>query len=263
LAAFLKQPEFLQKSYNKTGEARASEALCNSSIEIFRATFLTKLEKDFQADLDLAPHSSCLVENAKTHRLFELAMKQNIIQDTKKMSKRKRKKALKALENAMEKKIEIVITLCIADKIFGDLFDETYATAYAEVNSTNTTEEDLKYEYCSKKYMVDNNLFNPDYQVNLNPRNVNVSNLNCDEIVQNMITEAIDELKEEFEEESERVSKRKMKCVTKAIRSSRYYETLYNVLMLVEIEISDEEKAKERTKFIQNMKDMYERIIKC
>lgn len=263
MAAYLKQHEFPQKSLNRTGETRASEVLCYAQIELLRETFLTELDKELQADEELAPHASCLVEKANTSAMFELSMKQILIQDTKKMSKRKMKKALKAIEYAMEKKLEIAVALCTADKVFGEMFDEAYAIAYAEVNTSNFTEEDLKFTYCSKKYMVDNNLFNHSYQVNLNSKNVNVSYLNCDEIVQNLIREAVDELKEAFEEESERVSKRKMKCISNAIRNSWYYETLFNVIILAEIGLSEKDKANERIKFIRSMENIYENVMKC
>ena len=251
---------FRQKSFKSTYNGTE----CDTKIEEFYSRFYTTLENELKADEDFAPHVTCLIENLKKSDLAELSMKRAVYESirkfNKKFSKRKLKKALKAIDYAVEKKMTIAVVLCTSSDVFGELFDE----AYDDANSTDSSkEETLEDDYCERKYMVDNNFTNPAYQVNLNPKNVNVSAINCDEIIENSIKEAVDELSKEFKDELKRPSQRASQCIAKVIRSNHYFENVMRIAMLGEIGISDEDKAEERKQFIDNMKQLYEKILKC
>lgn len=264
MSNYLRTQKLLERSHhfrrNKENKITTNGTQCDVQIAFYRNTFYTEMENDLKEDEDLAPQADCLVENLRKSDLAEFSMKRLVYENSRKMSKRKLKKALKAIDYAIEKRTETAVTLCTSDKVFGDMFDATYANA----NTTDSSEEETPEEdYCERKYMVDNNFINPAYHVSLNPKNVNVSNLNCDEIVEHSITEAVNELRGEFEDELERPSKRTLKCVTKAIRTGHYFESIARIVMLGEIGISDTDKAEERKKFIDGMKQLYENVLKC
>lgn len=157
--------------------------------------------------------------------------------------------------------MEAAVKLCTTEEEFGKLFDELYASA----NQTDNGEEDSPQEdYCMRKYMVDKNFISSTvYKVNLNPLNIDVSGIACDEIIENLIQESVDELKEEFEDVVKRPSKRTTKCVTKTIRSLHFFEANVKVVVLGEVGISDENKIKEKAIYIESMKALYENILKC
>jgi hypothetical protein len=70
-------------------------------------------------------------------------------------------------------------------------------------------------------------------------------------------------MKDQFVEDHRRPSKRTTRCIMKAMTSSKYFENSIKVVMLGEVEISDEHKAKERKNLIENMRDMYDNIFHC
>lgn len=262
LESYLRSENFIEKYHlirQKSAMNSSDKEECYEQVSDLREKIYAVLGKELEESDDLAPHGTCLIENFKKSQTAELLMKIFVYENAK-MSKRKLRKALRALEYALEKRLEAAKKLCTANKVFGDMFDATYANA----NSTDSSEEDEPEEdYCERKYMVDNNFIHSRYHVNLNPKNVNVSNLNCDEIVKDSINDAVDELLEEFPNDSPNRSKRMRKCLSKAYRDGHYFENIARAVMLGEIGISETDKAEERRKFIDNMKQLYEDILKC
>jgi hypothetical protein len=264
---YLQENKMLDKGFRykikKDTNEVAMLTTCSADLDEYREMFYTELANELKADDDLAENSDCLIEQVKQQHLAEVAMKRHVYENTRKMSKRKRKKSLRAIDYALEKKMEVAVKLCTTDEVFGELFDALYASSNS-TDSSEEKEESRQEDYCTRKYMVDNNFINTTvYSVTLNPENIDVSSLKCDDIMEATIKEAEDELKEEFEEEFERPSKRTMKCVVKAMRSNHFFENNVRVSILGEIKISDDAKIQERAKFIELMKDLYENILKC
>jgi hypothetical protein len=256
------------------GEAPAvGSNQCETSLNEYRDLFYTELTTELKAEEELASTAECIVEQAKKLHLAEVAMKRHVYENTRKMSRRKRKKSMRAIDYAIEKKMEVAVKLCTTDETFGELFDALYASdnssdskenkvdsSESEEGGTSEKEED----YCTRKYMIDNGFINTTlYDVNLNPENIDVTGLKCEEIVEAAKLQALTEIKEEFVDEHRRPSKRTTRCIMKALTLGKHYENSIKVAILGEIKISDELKAEERKNFIENMKEMYDNILKC
>lgn len=269
---YLKEHKMLDKGYRyKPKKDKKSEnevalpgSECEPRLIAYRDIFYTELAAELSAEEELAAHAECMIEQLKSLHLAEVAMKQYVYENTRKMSKRKRKKSLKAIEYALEKKMEVAVKLCATDEVFGELFDALFVSDNSTNSSEEETSESLKEDYCTRKYMVDNGFINTTvYSVTLNPKNVDTAELDCDEIVEASKLHAMEEIQEEFEEEFERPSKRTLKCISKAMKSNHFFENSVRVAILAESKIPDEFKAAEREKFVETMKQMYDDILKC
>jgi len=234
---------------------------CDVHLKNFRDKYYEEAARAIKADEDLSENVDCLIEQMRKFHVAEVSMKLLVYKHSKKLSKRKQKKALRAIDFAIEKKMETAVKLCTTQEEFGKLFDELYSSA----NQTDDGEEDSPQEdYCMRKYMVDKNFINSTvYKVNLNPLNIDVSGIDCDEIIENSIQESVDELKHEFDDVVKRPSKRTTKCITKTIRSFNFFEANVKVVVLGEVGITDENKIKEKAIYIESMKALYENILKC
>lgn len=247
---------------------------CELKLNEYREMFYTELTTELKADEEFITTADCIVEQAKSLHLAEVAMKRHVYENTRRMSRRKRKKSMRAIDYAIEKKMEVAVKLCTTDEVFGELFDSLYASDNSTDSSkenkvdSNTSEEEETSEkgedYCTRKYMIDNGFINTTvYDVKLNPENIAVTDLKCEEMVKASKLQSLNEIKEEFEDEHRRPSKKTTRCIMKAMTSSNYFENSIKVAMLGEIKISEELKAVEREKFIVAMKEMYENILKC
>lgn len=233
---------------------------CTNQIEIFQNTFYVELANELKKDADLEPNVDCLVSQLKDAKFAEFEMKKLVLTSSKKMSKRKRKKALKAIDYSLEKSMENALKLCTSVEAFGELFDELYSYK----NDNETESEQYQEDYCLRVYIVENNFINTTvYNINVNPHNISVSELNCNELVKSSKDEVEEEFREEFVGEWNRPSKRVIKCIKKSILTGNFFENTLRVVMLGEIKIDDDLKTDERNMFIKNMRKLYEKILKC
>lgn len=229
---------------------------CEAGIDSYRTTFYDTLATKLRDDEEVAPIVDCLLTHLKKFNFAEISMKQYVYEHTVRLSRRKRKRMFKAIEFALDKKLETASALCLSDQEFGDFFDEIYTSA----NETDSDEENAEEDYCLRKYLVDKNFTEI---TNINPTNIDTANIDCDEIVKAAMDETEETLSEEFVIKLDRPSRRTTKCINKAIRSYNYFGYSVRVAYFGEIGLSDEVKAEERTKFIEQMKVMYESIINC
>lgn len=245
----------------KSNKTNTPESQCEAHLNEFRSMFYDELMKELKDDEDLSINADCLIQKSKEFHIAEISMKKLVYENTERMTKRKRKKAIKSIDYAIEKKMETAVKLCTSSEVFGELFDTLFdGSNDNETDSTESTGED----YCLRKYIVDNNFINTTvYQVNLNPDNIDVSKLNCDEVVKQLREEHEEEINEEFKLEFKRPSKRVRRCLTKTFRTHNYFESTIRVFMLGEMNISDEQKTAERNSFIESMQNFYADILKC
>lgn len=266
LMNYLRTEKLLDRGYRyKATNATMDKVACNAQLEEVRNAFYTKLTDGMKQDDDLSPHVDCIIERLKEFKVAEISMKQIVFENTRNLSNRKRKKAMRAFDNTIEKKMETAVKICLSDETFGDLFDTLYAVSSNTTDSdSDSSEKGPEEDYCTRKHLIDKNFINATvYNVTLNPNNIDVSNLDCDEIVETLTNQAIEEFKEEFNEEVTRPSRKATKCLSRNIRTSHFFEHNMKVVIFGEIGISEENKAEERQKFIDNMKQFYNSILKC
>lgn len=235
---------------------------CEPLIEEFSNSFYTELATEFRDDKDLVNITDCLIERLKKVKVVEISLKQASLSAKKNISKRKRKKALKALDKELKEKMELAVTLCASDEDFVELFDALFDSSANETNSEDGTNEK---HYCARQFLIDNNFTDTSaYRVNVNPLNINITNINCETINKAYIEEVEEKFKDEFEEDLDyRPSKKSTRCFSKAIRSNNYFAFSVKVVILGEIGISDEVKAKEKSYFLEKIKNLYEDILNC
>lgn len=257
----LKSENMLERQYSVKPMNATSKSECDAELKETRDDFYAQISEVLKEDDELASSTDCIVEHLRQFKLAEVSMKLLLLEGNSRMSKRKRKKAMKALDYTIEKKTEVAVKLCLSDEAFSELFDTLYDNCNATKNaSDNTPEED----YCLRKYMTDKNFINSTlYKINLNPENVDVSKLDCEEIVKTLEDQEVEALKEEFKDELEQPSKKSLKCVGRTIRVGHFFEASAKVSMLGEIGITDEQKAEERKEYIGKMKQLYDNILKC
>lgn len=260
----LRSLKLLDKDFRYRSTSTSSESSqCQSDIEEYRGLFYEAMESELKGDEDLSENVDCLIEQFKNINLAEVSMKKSIYQNSRAVSQRKRKKFIKAIEFSLEKKMSNAIKMCTFEQAFGEAFDEFFGKD-PEKQEEPEGEEEHQVNYCLKKHMVDKGFINTTvYNLDLNPKNIDISELNCDKYIEAAVDEAVDLIKEEFEEELELPSKRFMRCITKTAREGNFLEISLRVQILSDLKISKELQVEERSHYIESMKGIYDRIMKC
>lgn len=265
-------------SYLKVNEKLSSEKFinyepevaenfdCDLYVEGLREEFYVQVKPLFEKDNDFSNKSDCIIEKLRIFNLGDAYLEKYVYINDKSMSSLKQQKALSDVAAMVEQKIELAEELCLPEKMFGDWFDESYGEDPSE-NVTESEEDDvadLQEEYCQRKHLVDTQFIDTKkYDVTLNPKNVKVANLNCDQIWTETTQEYMIGLKDEFVSGLDSSSSKEIRCFMDTIKRGKYAETLMKLWVLGEIRITENQKIAERAGFISFLTNLYGDILKC
>lgn len=138
-----------------------------------------------------------------------------------------------------EKKVSAeILPACIDDTKFNELFDHLY----------NEAPDDNKEDYCVRKYVLDNKILDSRYNVQLNPKSIKTSNINCVPLIE----ENRKDVEKSFTEHRNYSLDKKI-CIRVVFKNGKYFDNVAAVTLLKTSNLTKEQLATERTKFINAM----------
>lgn len=139
---------------------------------------------------------------------------------------------------------------------FGEMFDEF------DCSNSSYNDSELLEQYCVRKFVIENDLIDLSiYNVTMNPTNLNVTGVECDSMIENGfeagLTRALDAKHHELTPEQK-------ECIGDKLRNKKFYKQMLRTMVIKELQLTDEQAANERPKFIQFMVDLTHEIpAKC
>lgn len=129
---------------------------------------------------------------------------------------------------------------------FGEMFDDF-----------DCNNEEFE-KYCVRKFVIDNDLIDLSiYNVTLNPTNLNVTGVKCESLIEIEfelgLTRALNTNKH-------RLTPEQKECIGDKLRNKKFYKQMLRTMVIKELELTDEQAAIERPKFIQFMVDLTKEI---
>lgn len=203
----------------------------------------------------------CFHEQLRSLNFVNVIMKTLIYTKSNKLRERQRKKFLANVHNENVKKILIASSICFPDKLFGSTFDEIFASP----KDDNATLDDKLSDYCIRKYVIDNNLIDTSaHNVSLNPENLEiVPDFDCNDTLKTSFDDLITTLTSSFVLEGRLQPESQIFCMTKIIREKDATNFMSRLSVLNELNLSNEEKLVEKSKYIDFMAKLYVELAKC
>lgn len=232
---------------------------CDSKITKFINDFNTKSKKTYEDEKNSDSSVNCVIEYMKRYRVAEVSLKRLAYEYNTNLSRRKRQKALKDIDYEILKKTSTAEIICISDEYFGKIFDDLYGDASDLVPAEDLEDKD----WCLRKHMKEFN--DTTVYDRVNPLNINITALNCEEIIKNFTNaDILNVLKAEFGDDMMKIpSKHIKKCMINVLRINNLMESNVRTQLLFEFKISDEKKSEEREKFIEESKQLYVKMFRC
>lgn len=141
-----------------------------------------------------------------------------------------------------------IVTSCLFEKVFGALYDQ-----FGKVIGEDT-DAGLIEDYCGRKYVVENNLFAPaKYEVELNPKNVNVVGVDCDEVNAKNFRELGETIVAVFNNDELAISELQKKCAMKKYHDGGFNDRIIASAVSAELNLTAEQRAFERKEFTKTM----------
>jgi hypothetical protein len=151
------------------------------------------------------------------------------------------------------------ILLCKQEDEYGHEFDKVF-------NTTRNDSKKLtpKEEYCIKKYLIKNSLIDTHvYDIDLNSHNINTTGLNCEEMIRKSNEEIYEQLSNVYLQNPYLTNDEKIECAIDKFREADYFDLMMKITALTTLNVTPQQKSRERENFIQIFAKITSKIATC
>lgn len=251
-ADYLKHHGLLEKDFDSepfNGESHLCEVVLSTTVE----TVYTDLLAEFTKNEEFKEAAGCIVENLRKAKWSDLDIKERVIAISE-LSDDEKVSMIREIKKLQAKISSDSIVSCLAEKEFGGLFEQIYL---------KDDQEDFVGDYCAKVYGVNNKLIDTSVNfVDLNPHKINTEKINCNAINKQHFEQAEKELKEHLLKDIGE-NPGKVDCLMRKYHDNHYFNKTLAIEFLGELNISEEQKKKEKSKFIETMAKITRELAEC
>lgn len=235
------------------GNDEGISSSCNFMMPIIKKHIYENFREQLEDNDNLKESSECIMRQLKDKDFANVLLALSVYQDADAsiISEDLRNETFEKLSKSMQNEIVLATMDCKLEGKYEEIFDELIDGSSESYEDEISPEE----EYCMRKYVIDNELMEPSYNLNVNPQEIDTSVIDCNELFpavrqdleDHMILAFISDNSGEKNEEIDA-------CASEVIHSENFIDQLLPFSLLHGLELSDEAKEKEKVKFIQVMK---------
>lgn len=189
-----------------------------------------------------AKYRNCVYEMLTGTEKFVYSIMKTV---TSELEKNNTKNVLNTTISGVLQNMKKSIELCQREEEYGRKFDKIFEQGKKLSNFE---------EYCIKKYLIKNNFIDIyQYDIDPNPRKINITGLNCEEMIRKSNEEIYEQLSETFISEKRFSSatdeNEKIECAVDKFREADYFDLTLKITALATLAITTEQKLLERESF--------------
>lgn len=201
---------------------------------VVRKTFTDRIDKE------IPDRSECLIAKFDNQETLDLLIKISVIQESEV------KAELESTRNALHDDLKNIMAHCETN-------DESFAAIFNDyLGNKNETLEVLQQDYCMSKYVADHKILNLN-NVELNPSQVETSNLDCNQIVEKHRNESEKELTDKISTLPN--GQRILKCVMDAYKNGSIFYSGIALKVLYNLDVPKELKESEKVRLTQKLSE--------
>lgn len=241
-----------QEAFEKV-DYDSSKAECAANRQNLISRVRTEIRTKINEAEILSKYSNCIFENLTGSQSFVHSIVKAAAFEY--LEKDKQQSPLNNTINMILDEINNSVTVCRQASEFGIEFDKLF-----NVTKNLTSHE----EYCIKKYLIKNNLINVYlYDIDPNPHKVNVTSLNCEEMIRKSNEEIYDQLSFIYLQNPNLTNEEKIECAIEKFRDGEYFDLMMKITVLTTLNITLEQKTHERENFIEIFSNITSNIGTC
>lgn len=188
--------------------------------------------------------AECVFETLKKFEFIDLELKHEILTKSKSITKFEKRRYIHDVIIAQREALAKTAEFCESDFSYGGIFE-----SILEINSTLKA---LQKEYCLLKYALENKFLDI-HHININPKGINIANLECMSIIVQAQDESEEKLLKAFQ--IRRYSADAIKCLFENYKNERIYGWNLAKDLLSRIKISDTGKQVEDWRISKKLSD--------
>lgn len=251
---YLKKIELVTSEF---GDDEGVSSGCSFMVQIIKKEIYKKLNLEF-AKKDEIEDRECLMKKLIEKDFASTLLALSIYEDTLKVTQNIKNEKIAEIQKTIKVQIILSSIECKLEPQFNEMFEELIE---GSSEGDETTPED---DYCIRKYIVDNELFDSSYKLELNPEGIETTSINCEELFPSIRQKAEDDLVESFlnsESSESPFNDTTNACAVNVIKSENFIDRLLPFSFLHEVELSKNIRENEKNKFVQVMKDFTQALI--
>lgn len=260
VADYLKSKSLLESEH---GSENPVSPLCLSIIQVTKQTIMKGVRENLEHDEKFKNDSNCAIESMRKTDFADQMLLVYFLE-----SNQKDQKVNEILEKTQKHVNEIILRAfidCEAVKKFSEAFEELF-----EDKSSSEEEIDDKEDFCIRKHIVKNNLINmKNLKLEVNPKNIETSEIDCNVLYQKALKDAEKELVQalaenssEENDDSSDVAKLEH-CLLKVIRKEHFIDQMLQFDYVKEFDLNPETRGELKSHFIDVMTQLSFKSIKC
>jgi len=210
---------------------------------------------------DFGDYTKCIMADLRSHNWVDDMWLSFIYGASDTLSETEKSAKMQEYDDKIEKSATEAFTACVFEEEFGELFDDL-----VKKGGSSSSEEDLEDQvqaYCARKLVVGRHLMKAEYNLEVNPKNINVDGVNCKTVTLPMIKEMRKMLIDTLNEDDLSLDKKQIKCIENKFKEESFIGKFFAIALLNEVKLTDEQKAEERRSFINYMVEMITTIETC
>jgi len=246
------------------GTGESPTEYCKAVIQLTKIMSVDKLVENLSENAIFKEHVDCMREPIKQTNIGDLLLASHVYIVATNTTENDFADESEAIKSQITQLVVEIYVTCSADSVFGPLFDQ-----YLEGNdATEGLEGDaLIVDYCVRKHVIGNGMLEG---LNPNPKDVDASDVNCYEIVDevikneedNFVNDIVNEPSPETGEVME-MEPEKIECIKSAIHDSNVVGNMLPFGYLKELELTDDDKSGFRKQFVANLAQVSDSMAIC
>ena len=262
VADYLKSRKLISSEF---GSENPVNLLCSVVVQTTQQRIMKNVEEIIFEDENMRNETDCMIELMQQGKFADDML---VIYFYETLDIAASPKIQDKIKEAQRKGNEITINSfisCGAEEKFGKSFEELFND---QSSSEEKTED--KEDYCIRKHVVDNNLINKNHlKLEVNPKNLDISEIDCNVLYQKGLKEAEDELVKVFmdnsseEDDNSEENPNAAVCLLKVIRKENFIDKMLKFDYIKEFTLTPEIKLKLRSEFIELMTKISLKTVKC
>lgn len=252
---FLKSEQKLDSDYPEFNVTRQYSD-CESFVKDDMRETLKMMAFELRMESNSGLLLAYLIRDLKLGNLVENFWLTLIYSASDTMSKDDKEKKIEVLKSKSRIVTEIAAKECSYEHIFG-----AYFNTMVNERQNQILNEPLA-NYCARKEIIKNKLLNPSYNLSANS-NIDNSNVDCDAVLKPISDKFNNQIISMSRDESHDLTNENIQCFNQKSSEENFVLKNIAVLLLNELNLSNEHKVTERQKYINFMSHVMETAENC
>ena len=250
------------------GSNNPPSLLCQAIVDVTKIQILQSVRFEIQNDIEMRSEADCIMENLKKSNFGNNLLLIYVIEASEEIDETEKSEKLNLAKTTITQDTFNSFVSCKGRTKFGEMFD-----SFLEPKTSSEEKTDPKEDYCIRKRIIENKLITlENVNLQMNPQNIDTSNVDCNIVYQKTFKDAEDDLVKNLldddsdsteEDDTIKFDPTNVACILQTLRQRAYIDHLLQFDYLKDMSLDATKRNQMRNNFIEIMTNVAQSASKC